>query len=486
MPRMRTLAWTWILVAAAACGQVKNETPDASTDAAATDAVTTDATDLDAASTDAATDATPLDAFACIPDRFQSCQGNSAVTCNATGTGDVTTDCGAPGCNATAGRCNTCVPSSTTCAGSTVATCGADGLPGGTETCALSCTATPTAHCTYLQPVYLPNICDAPATVASFVATTDSIDTAVDLNCNGGIVAQAGAAPICVLRYGTITVPAGVTLTFIGGRAVALVTDGLLDVRGTIDASARGTTSGPGGGVRALTALANATNGAGGAGGFTAGAAGGNTSTPGGGHAGGTIFDPLTTAALMGGQRAAQPSLTLGIVGGGGGGGLTLISCRGTTRVSGVVDVGGGGGNGGQDQIGGSQFSPVGAGGGGAGGYAVLQGLAVTATGGFFANGGGGGGGAINDATGNPGGDGLRSATTRAPGGLSLGGTSATGGSGSIGSSAPGIGNGASSPGGGGGAGGFFQTYTPVGVNATITPSSVSPPFASNRNTPTR
>lgn len=472
-----------IVLAAGACGSVDKPSVDA---AANPDAPTVDAPTGDASTVDAPIDAPAIDAFACTPNQFQSCSGNSAVVCNAAGTGVDMTDCGAPGCNATAGRCNMCVPDSATCAGTAVNTCGPDGLPGPTETCSLSCTPTPSAHCTYLQPVYLPNICDTPAT-ATFTPQTGTIDTSIDTNCTGGIVAQSGGPPICVIRSTTIVVGSAVSMTFTGGRAVALVSDGLLEVRGTIDIAATGTSNGPGGGTRVVTGSPTSTQGGGGGGGLVAGGAGGSTTATGGGLAGGAVFDPLMTAALVGGQRGAIPSL-LGVVGGGGGGAMTLISCRGRVQVAGTIDAGGGGGAGGRDLIGGAGISLLSGGGGGAGGYVVLQGLAVTATGSFFANGGGGGGGnTVNDAQGNPGADGTRSTTTGASGGAINGTGSGAGGPGAVGTGAAGRGLvGSSSPGGGGGSTGRFQTYTPLGVNPTLTPAAISPRFEPNANTATR
>lgn len=489
MTRSAGFALAW-LCSAAACGSVSTKDPDAAVDPTDAPAAIDAPTPIDAL---LPIDAPPIDGFACTPNAFESCSGDDAIFCNAAGNGTTTMACGAPGCNATAGRCNTCIPNNVACVNpTTLGTCGPDGLPAGTESCALGCEVTGQAHCKYIVPVYLPNVCDTPATSASFTAQTGTIDTSLDTNCNGGIVAQAGGPPICVIRHGTISVPTGVTATFIGGRAVALVADTGLTITGTLDASASGTSNGPGGGTRAVSSgTSTATSGAGGGGGFVAGGNGGSTSSRGGGLAGGPVFDPLTSTVLLGGQRAAIPSLLLGVAGGGGGGAVTLISCKGTVSVGSpaIIDVGGGGGDGGRDLTGGDVLNLRGGGGGGAGGYAVIQGAAVSLQGNFYANGGGGGGGAINDSGGsaNPGRDGSRTTTTAAPGGASIGGTSGPGGVGAVGLSAPGPGEGGvSSPGGGGGATGRFQVYTPLGVNPTIAPAGVSPRFEPSRNVQTR
>ncbi len=495
---MRSLIWMGILVAAGACGSVDKTDPDAAIDATGDTAVvefdaptTIDAPLVDAPLIDAPVpiDATPIDAFSCTPNQFQTCSGSAAVVCNATGTGTTMTDCGAPGCNATAGRCNMCVPNNTACIGNSVGTCGADGLPAGSETCALSCNPTPTAHCAYLEPRYLPDICDAPATVTDFTVSATTIDTNLDVLCTGGIVTQATGPAICVIRARTITVgPGNVAVT--GPRALALVSDQTLRVTGTLDASANLAASGPGGGSQSVASGGSiSTSGSGGGGGFTAGANAGSQTAAGGGRAGGAAYDPFLLAALTGGVRVPSNSVVLGAPSGGGGGGaVTLISCRGTVAVSGTIDAGGGGGPGGRGGI--TVGSAFGGTGGGGGGYVVIQGLGVSLTGNFFANGGSGGSGMTSaSANGVDGADGSRSATTGAIGAPSAGAGSGGGGAGSFGTTTPGVGlagSAAGGPGGGGGAAGRFQTYTPTGITPSGTPTAASPRIETNRTTPTR
>ena len=465
---------SFALALVTACGAV--ETPDpGDVDASAT--IDADPGDVDASAT---IDAPPADPDAmvvsCTPSTFLSCNGGDAIFCNGAGDGTMAQSCGAPGCNAAAGRCNQCAPSTTACDGNVLERCDAAGLPLADESCARACVAAPAPHCAYISPTYLPDVCDTAAAMPSLtISTSVTIDTNLDTNCTGGVINQSGGPPFCVLRYGTITVESGRTLTLTGGRAAALVTDGALQLLGTLDASANGTTSGPGGGLVSSGGLSSSSVGGGGAGARTAGAAGGTFTVTGGAGNGGAAFDPLTGTVLIGGRRAAGPNVGLGVFGGGGGGAVNLISCRGTVTMSGVIDVGGGGGNGGTDLSAGSVLQFRGGGGGGTGGYAVLQGLGINVTGNLFANGGGGGGGGANDAAGGPGADGSRSAFSCAAGGTPLVGA---GGGGAGGCAAAGPGGGVASgncPGGGGGAAGRFQVYAPTGATVTLTPNQVSP-----------
>lgn len=425
------------------------------------------------------------DPEACTAHEFVACEGSVLQSCNAAGDGTTTQDCGAAGCNAEAKRCNQCVPNSDSCgiAPNEIDHCGSDGLPEGQDTCQLACTTTPTAHCAYLEPRYLPDICDSVATALTLsIDNLASLDTGLDTNCNGGIVRQEGAADICVMRYGSINVTSSGTLAVTGIRALALVADDTVMIDGLLDVSARLTGNGPGGG--------SVTSGAFGAGaGFaTAGGSGGSTTMAGGGNAGGApSTDPSIITVLIGGSRS-----TRGFLGepdsGGGGGAATLIACRGTVSVKGTIQAGGGGGGGGKSGL--TAGAVFGGAGGGAGGNVVLQGLSITVTGRVFANGGGGGAGWLTgNPTGNFGTDGLASATQSAPGGDSFAGTGA-GGTGGIQGVAPGVGLSPSvpgaTPGGGGGSIGFFQTYTPSRITPTLTPSAASPMFTPNKAVHTR
>ena len=329
-----------------------------------------------------------------------------------------------------------------------------------------------------IVPKFLPTICDerAPGEVALASFNT----TSQGENCTD-IVVQPSGPELCVIHGSTLTIPSGEAIGFSGGRAVVLVADDDLIVEGTIDVSANRASNGPGGGLIISGIAATATAGGGGAGFGAAGGAGG-TAVNGGAGAGGSAVD--TTAIFQGGARAG------GDVGGGGGGGaVMLVSCRGTVRVSGLIDAGGGGG------VGGASNGPnvlLGGIGGGSGGLIVIQATAIEISGQVFANGGGGGGGAITTALsggtrrGEAGENGTRSFETAAAGGT-ISATSGTvsGGSGGVGAQLAGGGSaltprGSSSgagPGGGGGGVGALQLHLPANREADTTGAIISSLF---------
>ncbi len=435
---------------------------------------------------------------ACIANEFVACEGSTLQTCNAAGDATTTQDCSAAGCNAGAKRCNQCTPNSDSCGTrmNEIDHCGSDGLPASPETCQLGCVATPSPHCAYLEPRYLPDVCDTAATMPSF--TVDDIanfDTSLDNNCNGGVVNQDGGPAICVVRYSSIDITTTGNLTVSGVRALALVADSAITIAGVLDVGGKGSANGPGGGTVRSGAEAGSSAGGGGAGFATMGAAGGSTTADGGGGlGGGQATDPSLVTVLIGGTgpNRGLPS-TLPPLPGGGGGAATLIACRGVVSVTGTIDAGGGGGSGGGGGLTAqSKFSGTG---GGSGGNVALQGLSIVVTGNVFANGGGGGAGEFRPTQGTvqagfAGSDGTRSATESAPGGTPPG-TAGAGGIGGRQGAGPGVGLHPSDattglPGGGGGSVGFFETYTPSGVTPQLTPSAASPTFSPNKQIKTR
>ena len=324
----------------------------------------------------------------------------------------------------------------------------------------------------YIAPVWLPGACDVPATADTFVVNTPvAFNTDADASCT--VVVQTDGPEICVVRANSIAVNASMTVA--GVRALALVGDSSLLISGTIDASAHGAMSGPGGGFRTSGAVATSTKGGGGAGFATDGGAGGNFS-----GSGGTASDPLDLAVFEGGPRAAPGSGFTGLNpdGGGGGGALLLIACRGSVTTTGVIKAAGGGGEPTYDTVlGGSVSQSNSAGGGGAGGYVVIEGLTLDIGGGLFANGGGGGGGnTINDSSGTAGQDG-KASTTPASGGAGNG-AGSKGGDGGAKAIAPTNGGNtiSVSAGGGGGSAGVLQLCTPAGVIPVVQPSAVTSP----------
>ncbi|CAN5519083.1 hypothetical protein BH11MYX1_BH11MYX1_16190 [soil metagenome] len=128
-------------------------------------------------------------AVTCSPGEINQCHNNTALTCNTAGNGyeDVA--------------------------------------------CEVGCSESPTPHCKYLEPRFLPGVCDSPAQADNLTITTSgTLDPNLDSNCTGGVIAQSGGPSLCILRYKSISVVAGAVLTISGsqkstGNAVAFVAD---------------------------------------------------------------------------------------------------------------------------------------------------------------------------------------------------------------------------------------------------------------------
>lgn len=378
-------------------------------------------------------------AVECTPSTFEECRGDRALTCNAAGDNYDLVECEFG--------------------------CGTDGC--------LSCD---TPECEKLiAPKYVPTACTELATLPNFIVDANTtIDTSNELSCSA-VVTQPTGPEICLLKYQTIVVNPNHTLTVRGSRALALVADYALDLKGTLDVSADFTMNGAGGGT-ITSGSTSTTAGGGGAGYRSVGGPGGDSSNDGGAANGGPAgTNPVLLAELLGGRRAARISGTQ--TPGGAGGAVTLVSCRGQVSVSGLIDAGGGGGASGRDDLA-AYFHPAG---GGSGGTIVLQGMQVEVTGQIFANGGGGGGGGGISIGGGisagPGQDAQRS-TSPASGGVE---DSTGGGAGGFGgtNALPGPGRKSANPGAGGGSAGFILTYTPQFVFPAIS-GTVSPAFEPN------
>lgn len=474
-----TAAYVYVLALLTACdfprpADVLSPTADAAAETA-----------LDAAPdavVDALTDAPA--GFTCTPNEFIACDANGARICNSTGDGAITQDCGIPGCNTDAKRCNQCVPDTSACNSAALDRCGADGLPSGHKICLLECKTSPVAHCTYIEPQYLPNVCDVAASLPDLIVDDfRNLDTTINDNCTGGIVTQISGPEICVVHHGSIRIASSGNLTVLGTRTLAFVADENLVVEGTLDVGANESMSGAGGASAESGDAVAASTAGGGAGYATAGAPGGSTSQDGGGgHGGAQATNPALVSVLVGGTR---PTRRFGGApgSGGAGGAATLIACHGLLSVTGTIDAGGGGGQGGRAGVTATQMWS--GAGGGSGGYVVLQGLSITVTGQLYANGGGGGAGwALGSSqNGQPGEDGTRSTTFSAGGGVSFGSEGAGGAGARLGTlptsgKRPRDANGL--PGAGGGAIGFFQTFAPAGATIVLTPIAASPGFGSN------
>ena len=393
-------------------------------------------------------------AVTCSPGEFAACRDDRALTCNSDGNNFDLVECEF-GCSEAAGGCNACN----------------------------------TTECEeHIIPRYLPTVCDALAAVDALTISSEAVlDTSNELNCHS-VIPQVGGPDLCVLHYKNITIERNQTLLVSGTRAIALVADYSVVVDGVLDISGGYGRVGPGYDPSApQPSSVVVPNGAGAVGQKTVGGSGGNATADGGAMNGGSVaVHPASVSALVAGPRKSYTGT------GAGGGAATLIACRGSVVISGMVDAGGAGGLGGYTDTLSNINNPVDmpAGGGGPGGTVVLQGMSVSVTGELYANGGGGGGARKLSSVVLPppdsdparGSDGTRS-TSPAPGGLGDSG-GGNGGAGGSRTSTPGHGKAPATAdhygGGGGGSVGFFLSYTPAGVSPTITPSASSPAFEAN------
>ena len=280
--------------------------------------------------------------------------------------------------------------------------------------------------------------------------------------------------PITMFRFKSLTL-AG-TITLIGSRPIALVSDGAVKVDGIIDARGRCelSTAGPGGfgggsaGNQDGRAPVGTMAGGSGATSSSGGGGGGHASAGGSGEiaAGGEPFGEPTIMTLVGGAGggAGGGGMNFGR-GGGGGGALQIVSNLEITIPGGGINAGGCGGEPGT----GNNDS---GGGGGAGGTILLEAPLVTITGTLAANGGGGGGG--GGAIAKPGDDGTLD-TLPAAGGSGDSNNDELGGPGAATGAEAGSGGDGSNPGGGGGGIGRIRINTRGGTGATLTSATLSP-----------
>jgi hypothetical protein len=357
----------------------------------------------------------------CQMDRCNTCKPNvafcsngNAVACLADGTAGATTNCGAAGC--ANGVCNSCTPNTTSCVGDKLVVCNANGAIQTATDCALGCSTAGGAHCKVMAPSYgvgipsgnLPNLdvtANATLNISNCPASADlTIGTTMTV-INGSPqlaqVAQSGGPPICVVRFGSITVNSGFTLTIVNnaspGHVVSLQAVGDIQVAGTISFVSNANGPSPGGTVNAINKNANNDHygpGGGGAGAARAGGAGGKYSTTSGGAGGAAVTTIATrlTAGSKGGN--VMSGETVVGTGGRGGGGLQIVSLtKVTVAATGRIAVNGAGGSGGGVKVLLSGNFP--AGGGGSGGTLVVEAPAISMSAGAVAaaNGGGGAGG---------------------------------------------------------------------------------------------
>jgi hypothetical protein len=248
---------------------------------------------------------------------------------------------------------------------------------------------------------------------------------------------------VLIAVMSSLQIDSGTTLQLSGPLPIVLLVEGDATISGIIDASADGSSSGPGvddlvcagalGGIGSNAPTSN--NGAYGASGGSGGGFGspGSASGASGTTAaipGGTISGDATLVPLRGGCRGGAGGLGDAVVtnaAGGGGGGAVQLSVAGNLTLTGVINAGGGGGAAGEGYQGAG-------GGGGSGGAVLLEALtfAIDPAAIVAVNGGAGGGGQPTSGmmTSTDGADGLAS-TTPSVGGFGAG----TGGDGGRGAS---------------------------------------------------
>jgi hypothetical protein len=214
------------------------------------------------------------------------------------------------------------------------------------------------------------------------------------------VVDQDGSHDAALLVMSSLTIASGTTLRLTGDKPVILLVYDSANVAGTIDASAHGTSAGPGAdrdcdsGAAQDGADGSPSKGSAGGGGGGFGSAGGRGAsgndsaewTPAGAAEGNAELVPLR-GGCSGGSSGEAPNKT-STGDGGGGGGAVQISVLGTLDISGEILATGGGGAAGEDGGGGS-------GGGGSGGAILLEAGAfeIDTSAVISANGGGGGAG---------------------------------------------------------------------------------------------
>ena len=352
----------------------------------------------------------------------------------------------------------TCTANTTTCEDDRFVVCGDDGLAYEVEQCHLGCNDTE-VRCNRLVPSNdLAQFLDSARNAPSLVLTDGaSIDTDTRTIVNGdastvvvptfNVVAPADGVPIMVIQVSAFE--AG-DVVVSGSAALAIVSDGAIELTGTFEVRARGSVDGPGadngGSCRGGPGPSGGgiDSGGGGGGGYGEQGAGGGTGSMGLGGASGTVDGVPSIVPLRGGCYGG-PS---GSGGGGGGGGAVQIVSNGQIRLRPGTFISAGGGGG---------LAP--GGGGGSGGAILLEAASVLVQteAGLVANG-GGGAGACGDANGEDGQDSVLAA---------LGGTCTmgSGGRGGVRLVAPMFGAGSQNGGGGGGAGvGRIRINTRTGL----------------------
>jgi hypothetical protein len=362
--------------------------------------------------------------YGCQADRCNTCDpgvaycdGATAVTCGSNGMPSGMMNCGAAGC--AGGVCNACTPNTTTCQGDTLVVCNGAGTVQSTTPCSLGCTTSPTTHCKALVPSYgvpgpsgtLSNLLvDANATL-DLTNCPNSVGLTIGMISNTLVgapqvsgVNQTGGPPICVVRFGTITINAGVSLTIVNnsaGHVLSLQATGDIQIDGTIAFTNNAPGPSPGGDGMVFGTKSDGDRqaaGGGGGGAAYAGGVGGDYNPdatildrPGG--AGGAVVTTISTRLTAGSAGGhVKDGTANAATGGQGGGAVHLVSLtRVILSATAVINLNGFGGAG----IGFGHSGDLPAAGGGAGGTLVVEAPTLSVSAGAIAaaNGGGGAGG---------------------------------------------------------------------------------------------
>jgi hypothetical protein len=341
--------------------------------------------------------------FSCEPGTLLECSdSDTAVYCDDEGTAAVPVECGSE-CDADEQLCY-CEPETRICSGDLLIQCSAGGKVDDIVTCPLGCEEIG-ARCFDVEPSnglagYLDMTPDAPDVILTNGAVINT-DAGTITNGDGSLVdvpdfqisAPAGGVAIRVFAVNSLTLT---NTTATGSRALAIVSNGDILLRGNVRVESGATTQGSCVGRPAVTVsdpkegpFSGAFSGAGGGGFATAGASGGTAAVgafEAEGSAGGSAIGGAALVPLRGGCSGGDvESLHEG---GAGGGAIqlvsrTLISVEDSSSQA-FLDAGGRGGEG---QAGGS--------GGGSGGGVLLEAPRVVIASGtaIVANGGGGGAG---------------------------------------------------------------------------------------------
>lgn len=335
---------------------------------------------------------------ACTPGQFETCSGDTALTCNTEGDSYDRVECAA-GCDDSSGCRPFCTPKQPlACSDDQLMVCNAAGTGTIVETCGLGCD-TVDKRCKTFEPSNGLGASLASSTLQpDFVLPPGTrIDTSTGVAQAGDgsplplashLLPQANGPSILVIE-GHSFVMDDVTVT--GTNAIAFVAAQTIEIRGRIAARATASAAGPG----ASTSLAcrgkdaaqyscmcslPCSEGTGGGGNATTGGRGGASATFTGGAAQIT-FSPLA-GGCPGGNQYAIDNVTVVRRGGAGGGAVQLVAGTSVVlRSQGLIDVGAGGGD-----------STAG---GGSGGTVIIESPSVTIDGpaaGVAANGGAGGG----------------------------------------------------------------------------------------------